>query len=188
MDGRQLRALFKRFNDQYWGGRLPAYSIRAVAEITSRGTWGECRKEKRVIKVLRKLPEKPATSTLLHEMAHAATNGHHGKVWKREMIRLREAGAPLAGFDRIIRLEQEMEQRITKKRFRLATRDLLMEAPDAPLSDAIRSFFSTEGGPKTIAAFLRKYQWARAVFNEEKKEGAEEEKRKIAFFAIGSVK
>jgi hypothetical protein len=32
--------------------------------------------------------------TLLHEMAHAASNGCHGKQWLAEMLRLAEMGAP----------------------------------------------------------------------------------------------
>ena len=47
MDGRQLRALFKQFNEEYWGGRLPAYSIRVVARMTSAGEWGRWLKKRR---------------------------------------------------------------------------------------------------------------------------------------------
>jgi hypothetical protein len=43
-------------------------------------------------------------SCLLHEMAHAATTCYHGMPWKREMIRLREAGAPLVSADLSVEL------------------------------------------------------------------------------------
>jgi hypothetical protein len=33
--------------------------------------------------------------TLLHEMAHAATDGDHGDTWKNEMARLKLLGAPV---------------------------------------------------------------------------------------------
>jgi len=39
MDGKQLRALFKQFNVKYWGGKLPPYSIRVVARISSTTQW-----------------------------------------------------------------------------------------------------------------------------------------------------
>jgi hypothetical protein len=100
MNGRQLCALFKQFNDEYWGGRLPAYSIHVVANMTSLGEWGRWLKKRKLIEILRGLTDEDATSTLLHEMAHAATNGGHDVPWKREMIRLLSAGAPLANTDR----------------------------------------------------------------------------------------
>lgn len=59
-----------------------------------------------------------------------------------------------------------------------------MDAPEVTLSDAIRYFIFTEGGPTTIAAFLRRYPWARTVFKDEKREQAEEQKRKVESFAL----
>ncbi len=190
MDGRQLRALFKQFNEEYWGGRLPAYSIRVVARITSRGsfcpfgTWGRCLKKRGLIEILRGLSDEDATSTLLHEMAHAAVGGSHGVPWNMEMIRLRSAAAPLANTDRIIRLDDGAGKPISKKLFRASMQDLLIDVPEVTLSGAIRYFIGTEGGSTTIAAFLRRYPWARTVFKDEKREQAEEQKRKVEFFAL----
>ena len=131
----------------------------------------------------RGLPDEDATSTLLHEMAHAATNGGHGVPWKREMIRLLSAGAPLANTDRVIRLDDPFGKPISKKHFRGSMADLLMDVPDMTPSVAIRLFIRTEGGPPTIAAFLRKYPWARTVFNAEKSEMVEEHKQQKDFLA-----
>ncbi len=183
MNGRQLRALFKQFNDKYWGGRLSAHSIHVVPEMTSLGEWGRWQKNRRLIEILRGLPDEDATSTLLHEMAHAATNGGHGVPWKREMIRLLSAGAPLANTDRVIRLDDPFGKPISKKHFRGSMADLLMDVPDMTPSVAIRLFIRTEGGPPTIAAFLRKYPWARTVFNAEKSEMVEEHKQQKDFLA-----
>jgi len=190
MVGRQLRALFKQFNEEYWGGRLPAYSIRVVARITSRGsfgpvgTWGRWLKKRGLIEILRGLSDEDATSTLLHEMAHAAVGSSHGMLWKRQMIRLRSAGAPLSNTDRFIRLDDGAGRPISKKRFRGTMQDLLMDSPEMTLAGAIRYFIGTEGGSTTIAAFLRRYPWARTVFKDEKREKAEEQKRKVEFFAL----
>ncbi len=79
LDGRQLRSL-----------------------LGERSRW---LKQRRLIEILRGLPDEDATSTLLHEMVHAATNGGHGMPRTRDMIRLRSAGAPLANTDRVIRLD-----------------------------------------------------------------------------------
>ena len=184
MDGRQLRSQFKQFNEMYWGGKLPSYSIHVVTEMTSLGEWGRWLKKRRLIEILRGLANEDATSTLLHEMAHAATNGGHGMPWKKEMIRLRSAGAPLANSDRAIRLDDPFGKPICKKHFRASMADLLMDAPEMTPSIAIRWFIRTEGGPSTIAAFLRRYPWARTVFNDEKREQGEEHKRRRDFLAI----
>jgi hypothetical protein len=37
--------------------------------------------------------------TLIHEMAHAATNGDHSEEWLNEMARLKAAGAPVADWE-----------------------------------------------------------------------------------------
>ena len=184
MDGRQLRTLFKQFNEEYWGGRLPAYSIRIVARMTSLGEWGRWLKKRRLIQILRGLSDEDMISTLLHEMAHAATNGGHGMPWKKDMIRLRSARAPLANTDRVIRLDDGYGKPISRNQFRCSMQDLYLDAPELTLSGALRYFIRTEGGPPTIAAFLRKYPWARTVFNVEKREQAEEQKRRIDFFAL----
>ena len=184
MDVRQLRTLFKDFNVEYWGGRLPAYAIHVVAEVTSRGEWGRCLKKRRLIEILRGLPDEDAASTLLHEMAHAAVRHFgHGKPWKREMIRLRSAGAPLTYTDLNIRLDSRSGEPITRRQFRASVQDVLIDASAITLSGAIRHFIQTEGGPPTIAGFLRKYLWARTVFNDEKRENAEKQKRRIEFEA-----
>jgi hypothetical protein len=62
--------------------------------------------------------------------------------------------------------------------------DLLKDAQEVTISSAIRYFIGTEGGAPTIAACLRSYPWARAVFKDGKREQAEEQKRKVEFFAL----
>jgi hypothetical protein len=36
---------------------------------------------------------------MVHEMAHAATNQDHGRIWRRELERLRSRGAPTDPLD-----------------------------------------------------------------------------------------
>jgi hypothetical protein len=57
---------------------------------------GPVAKEKKVDRDSTWLSDEDATSTLLHDMAHAAVGSSHGMPWKVEMIRLRSAGALLA--------------------------------------------------------------------------------------------
>jgi hypothetical protein len=114
-------------------------------------------------------------------MVHAATTGHHGIPWKREMIRLREAGAPLAEPENKVRLDDWSGLRVSKQQFRSTVQDALIDTPDIGLSQAVRYFISNEGGPTTIREFLERYPWARKVFRQVKREHAENEARTRRF-------
>jgi hypothetical protein len=172
-DGRQLRKLFQEFNQRYFGGRLPAYRIRVVDCISWLGAEGQCLKKRKLIQVQRAVPEGRVASLLLHEMAHAATNGGHGMPWKREMIRLREAGAPLDGPDATVSLDDWDGLRVSRSHFRAVAQDVLGDCPECTLSQVIRHFIWSHGGPETISLFLKRYPWARDVYHCLKRERKE---------------
>ncbi len=95
----QLRRLLDRYNRRYWRGRLPHYEI-----ILSEKHWGSAcdRKSRRIYLhpvLFERLDEDAIHRTLIHEMAHAATRGVHGRAWQREMKRLKRMGAPVAADD-----------------------------------------------------------------------------------------
>ena len=177
LNGTQLRKLFQQFNAQYFDGRLPSYSIRVV-DRKGRCN-GEIYKQRRLIEIQSEMPEDLTISFLVHEMAHAATSEHHGMPWKREMIRLRKAGAPLIEADRRIKLDDWDGVRVSKKQFRPFVEDALFGgAPNITLNAAVRGFIHDEGGAKTISEFLKRYPWARQMFRNLKKERTEYEKRR----------
>jgi SprT-like family len=80
-----VQRLFERFNQKYFGNRMPAYR---VAQSDSCGSIGVCRKKQRAIHLSAGLRDSLVRTTLLHEMAHAATSPRHGPVWQKEMRRL----------------------------------------------------------------------------------------------------
>jgi SprT-like family len=185
LNGKQLGALFKQFNQQYFGGKLPAYRIHVVRRITRVGESGRCLERRMLIEIQHGLPDEDAISTLLHEMAHAAhPKGGHSMPWKKEMIRLREAGAPLVPPDARVRLDDWDGNRVTRRMFRTELEDAFCGSPDdllkLTLSQAIRCFVGNVGGPSTISAFLKKYPWAGAVLKETKKEFREYQKQQAA--------
>jgi hypothetical protein len=179
MNGRQLRGLFVRFNQQFFGARLPQYSVRAVDGIrisTSVGyVYGICRSKRRIIEIDNSLPDTDAISALLHEMAHAATprDHNHGKKWTAEMIRLREAGAPLTGSDLNITMESSEDGRISRRKFRDFVDDVLTQCPNVTLKQVIRHHIRWKGGYPTVAEWLRKLPWSRQVFRQCKKDHTE---------------
>jgi hypothetical protein len=151
-DGIGLRELFKKFNEHYFGNHLPAYSIRVIRGM---GYSGFCFKRKRLIKIKFGQSPEETIGVLLHEMAHAATNIGHGDLWKKEMIRLRDAGAPVAPFERGIDAGRWDGTHVSGKHFRSVVEDVLADYPRIALSETLRHFIETEGGPLTIAGFLR---------------------------------
>jgi hypothetical protein len=102
---KQFQALFDEFNGRYFSGQLPAYQVvfdlhRAAKEPVFGGSVssGLIRFEERRI-YLRYTNSLPMDETLIHEMAHAATNGDHDQPWLHEMVRLKEAGAPVPDWE-----------------------------------------------------------------------------------------
>jgi hypothetical protein len=97
LDGKQLREYFEDFNRLYFNNRLPRYSIRVVPKIKIRlDKSGLCDRKRRRIEIKWGQPDEEAIGALLHEMVHAATVHDHSMEFRRQMIRLHEAGAPLA--------------------------------------------------------------------------------------------
>ena len=104
---KQFQALFDEFNGRYFSGQLPPYQVhvvfdlhRAAKEPVFRASVssGLIRFEERCI-YLRYTNSPPMEETLIHEMAHAATNGEHDQEWLYEMARLRAAGAPVPDWE-----------------------------------------------------------------------------------------
>jgi len=82
---KRLRRLFNHYNQRFWGGRLPSYSVRLVSDKSI--SWvGECKRADRCISINHTF-QSPAEirSTLLHEMCHAAASrlGHGHEFWEQ---------------------------------------------------------------------------------------------------------
>lgn len=180
LDGRKLRDRFTDFNVAYFGNRLPPYAIHVVHRINWLDGQGETNRERRLIKIRRGLPDEEAISILLHEMVHAATGDGHGRKWKRKMIELRDAGAPLVAADRTVSLDDWDGTRVSQRMFRAHVEDELCAYPDKTLACAVRDFICNVGGAETVSEFLRKYPWASAVFTAMQKEFREYQKARAA--------
>ncbi len=173
LNGRELRRKFIEFNAQYFANRLPPCSIRVVEKIPellfAAGLYTPG-----LIQIRSDLTDEEAIGNLIHEMTHAATpkpnlrNNHaHGKRWRREMIRLKEAGAPLLAKDMVIGLDWPYYAlNVTPEQFRDYV--ILMWPPT--FHEAVKCFL-WEGlllvGPApSVRVFLRMYPWAETVYRE----------------------
>jgi len=175
LNGRQLRRKFIEFNALYFSNKLPPYAIRVVRKINWLDFMGRHDRQRRRIEVRQGLADKEAVGALIHEMAHARTTDHHGMPWKREMIRLRKAGAPLTEQDMGISLDDWDGIRVTKQMFQRRVDNILC-APSSlnlTLSNVIEDFIRNYGGAITVAEFKRKHPWVGAVLRDAKKEFAE---------------
>ncbi len=103
----RFQSLFDYWNDGFFSNRLPRYCVRVVFDIHTFADEpvpeiGACsgliRFAERCI-YIRHEEERMMQGMLVHEMAHAATNGEHDEPWNAEMRRLSQAGAPALDFD-----------------------------------------------------------------------------------------
>lgn len=172
LNGRQLRQKFIEFNARYFDNRLPPYAIRVVKNIPGL-MFGVGLHTPGLIQLRNDLSDEEAIGNLIHEMAHAATpepnlrNNHaHGKRWRREMIRLREAGAPLLAKDMVIGLDWPYyEFSVTPEQFR----DYVINTWPSTLHEAVQCYlfeWVMVRPVPSVRIFLRMYPWAETVFRE----------------------
>jgi hypothetical protein len=90
---------FHALNQQYVAGRLPRYQVIVTPQL--RHAAGRMARRSRRI-YLQPAPPDMLLRTLVHEMAHAATNARHGPLWTAEMERLRALGAPVEELDVVL--------------------------------------------------------------------------------------
>lgn len=91
----QLELLYDHFNDKYFNGRLPIYSVRVITEEEMRKTtpdkwycYGRCdRLDKTIWITYEEYTGKGIhwREVLIHEMCHVATNGKHEKAFLNKL-------------------------------------------------------------------------------------------------------
>ncbi len=99
---RRYQELYTTFNRLYFSDQLPLYRVSlhdrlevpGIPLALSKHVAGYCDKKGRRID-LEAFPFPKGQSILLHEMAHVASNVHHGPKFCQEMERLAAAGAPI---------------------------------------------------------------------------------------------
>lgn len=100
----EVNALFRRFNLEFFGGRLPQYKVEFVRWIPNgrcvgpNSSVGTCLRRERTIRLDGYMLHDwwDLAATLLHEMIHAAGIPRHGEKFAAEAQRLAEMGAPVS--------------------------------------------------------------------------------------------
>jgi hypothetical protein len=97
-----LNLWFSEYNRRFFNDRLSGWTV--TADDNHPGTYGYSdRKTKQIhVRFYTHRDELGMRATLIHEMAHAATNSGHGTKWRQEMERLRDAGAPTEPLDFLV--------------------------------------------------------------------------------------
>lgn len=94
MTNRDLQRWYRRYNKEYFGGKLPPARVR-FAKIAWMGEAYLGSGEIYINVLLKKWERGGARFTLLHEMAHLSlpASVDHGPRFQKEMLRLAKAGA-----------------------------------------------------------------------------------------------
>jgi hypothetical protein len=156
------QALFEEFNQQYFAGRLPHYRVVVVPSITRLGEQGRILRRRRLIELQILSPQEEMVATLLHEMAHAATNDHHAARWQEEMYRLQHLGAPICPED------VPLIRRLTRALVREAAEAALTDVPALTARQFLRGL--AYDNRRSQADFQRRYPWAVDVFRTTQKQ------------------
>ena len=102
LESGKFTALFEALNREYFGVQLPAFAVR-VAYDADPADDGERliidRGHKTIRLRMSRRYDDYMLHGLVHAMAHLATNDLGGPEWKQEMIRLRDAGAPVPDWE-----------------------------------------------------------------------------------------
>ena len=95
----RLRKLFRRYNRMYWDGKLSRFRVCLGDHVSDESKYDSSGRCYHRLKKIEIDPRKTndVQSTLLHEMAHAATGERagHGPKWEKEIVRLIGLGAPI---------------------------------------------------------------------------------------------
>ncbi len=98
----RLQRLLQRYNRKFWNSRLTGWTAEFSRDHL--GGFGFCNRTiKRIlVRLETHTSDRQVRATLVHEMAHAASNVWHGKRWRLEMQRLKRAGAPTESLDFLV--------------------------------------------------------------------------------------
>ena len=186
MTNPEAQAQFHEFNQRYFGGKLPRYRVRVVDYIPKQREHGHINRKQRLICLLAGHQDACMIATLLHEMAHAATNDQHADRFMEEMKRLLSVSAPIT-YEADIKPYKEKERftpkRLTRTFLRCAAEEAIMGAPTTPLRAFVRWFVLDYGYADSSAEFMRKFPWVSHVFREVKKDAKTYEKRRAQFLS-----
>jgi SprT-like family len=160
---------FQTLNQRYFAGRLPLYQVivapllqHAAGKIARRSHWIH----------LQPAPPDVLLNTLLHEMAHAATNDHHGPRWRADMRRLKALGALVEDAD-------DYEDRISLTR-QLAFDvgyDTFFIQPTLTNAQVVR-WIQHSYGFSHRHSLMRAYPWVRHALHDARQKAAEHRQRR----------
>lgn len=148
--------------------RMRLWRLRRVPELN--GAQGKCDNRTKTIRVAVPLVGDAGAALLIHEIAHAVTNGGHGTRWQTRMERAAAKAAAL-GRPALTRLLREQVagyddplSRVSAGLVYQEIADALAEAPDAAFMQVIDWLRWTFGLSRQ--EFLRRFRRAKAVYNE----------------------
>ena len=157
----RYQTLFERFNRRYFRGRLPDYRVEVVASLLDDCDLGLCDVRQKSITLVNQAP-RDLLETLVHEMAHAAVRSrgyqHHTWPWRKELERLRRAGAPVE------ELHLPTLETLSKHFVREHAETVLSGNPKITPSRYVRFLNRRIGLAPSVTVLLRRHPWVPALF------------------------
>ncbi len=89
MESAELQRMFEDFNDRFFSGKLRRFRV-VMHKIRVGALRGNVDAARRTVH-LHPMPDDDVPRSLLHEMCHVAAGSWHGKLFRREMNRLRRS-------------------------------------------------------------------------------------------------
>jgi hypothetical protein len=169
---------FQQLNQRYFAGHLPRYQV-IVAPHLCHAAGKIARRSRRIY--LQPAPPDLLLRTLLHEMAHAATNDRHGPLWTAEMERLRVLGAPVEELSHL-----DMMPRLTRQMVFSTGWEVFVSQPTATISQVAQWIYHEYGFGGSGPALLRKYPWVRRALHDARQEATEHRARRERHLAAKS--
>ena len=161
------------------------WRFRQVPDLN--GAQGSCRRENKTILVTHLPGGEEGTLLLIHEIAHAVTDGGHGKKWQQRMEKAVVTAEQASRTELAALLRKEIVgyrnpmARVTAGLVYSEIADAVVENPELTFSQVIDCVRRDYGFCRQ--EFLKRFRRARTVYDREKRDAQEESKARAKFLA-----
>jgi hypothetical protein len=168
MKGEFLRqAVFVRRSFFPAWDRSQHWKVVQVADLD--GADGRCDREKKTVSILKGIGGDNLTATLIHEIAHAVTDDHHGSRWQtrteKAAVRADDLGLAALGNNlrRMVANYRDGGLRVTATMVYGEISHCVLDSPSVTFAQAVDFVRRSYGLPR--AKFLRRFRRAKRVFD-----------------------
>jgi hypothetical protein len=152
------------------------------------GAHGRCDRGRKTVSILKGIGGDNLTATLIHEIAHAVTDDHHGKRWQQrmEMAAVRADYLGLVTVANGLRMEiagyRDDGLRVTAALIYSGITDCVLDSPSVKFTHVVEFVRRGYGLPRD--KFLKRFRRARKVFEQAKTDAKHSTQAKARLLAM----